>query len=89
MFLFNQTAELMTVCGAVVVMAAAVLLAELLPATNEAKAAAAAADDPPIVLVAVMETLLLSKSGAGDSECVDEGEEQSLCKLKAGEAEAA
>lgn len=61
------------------------------PLTKEAKAAAAAADVPP-ALVAVIETLAdvvaCSISGAGDNDVVEVGDEQSLCKLSAGEAEA-
>ena len=67
-------------------------------ATKEANAAAAAAEVPDVVAVAVIETLAdvvvfaplpISIRGAGDRDVVeDEGDEQSLCRLKAGEAEA-
>lgn len=67
-----------------------------LPLTREAKAAAAAADVPETEVaaaVAVIETLAdvvaaCSSSGAGDNDVEDVGDEQSLCKLKAGDAEA-
>ncbi|KAI8115949.1 hypothetical protein CVS40_11908 [Lucilia cuprina] len=73
--------------------AVVVVLTPALPlATREANAAAAAAEVPDVVAVAVMETFVavvllpaaISKRGAGDSEVVEEeGEEQSLCRLRA------
>lgn len=74
------------------------VVALLPPATKLAKAAAAAAEVAELVAVAVIDTavdglitLIADESikGAGDREVVEDvGEEQSLCTLKPGEADA-